>query len=106
MKHFVRSVLVSLSLFAVPVLASPSQAPAPADTHDTQETISLHKGGSTTVKAPGMHRLAIGDPAIADINVPEKGDVIHITALKEGETTLVVWVGDTVIKTYHLTVQN
>ncbi len=103
MKHFVRSVLVSLSLFAVPVLASPSQAQAPAD---TQETITLHKGGSTTVKAPGMHRLAIGDPAIADINVPEKGEVIHITALKAGETTLVVWVGDTVIKTYHLTVQN
>lgn len=103
MKNFVRSVLVSLSLFAVPVLASPSQAPAPAD---TQETITLHKGGSTTVKAPGMHRLAIGDPAIADVNVPEKGDVIHLTALKVGETTLVVWVGDTVIKTYHLTVQN
>ena len=103
MKNFARGVLVSLSLFAVPVLASPSQAPAPAD---TQETLTLHKGGSTTVKAPGMNRLAIGDPAIANIDVPEKGDVIHITALKAGETTLIVWVGDTVIKTYHLTVRN
>jgi len=103
MKHFVRTVLVSLSLFAVPVLARPSQTPAPAD---TQETITLHKGGSTTVKAPGMNRLAIGDPEIADINVPDKGNVIHITALKAGETTLIVWVGDSVIKTYHLTVQN
>jgi Flp pilus assembly secretin CpaC len=100
MKNFVRSVLVSLSLFSVPVLASPSQVPAPAD---TQETLTLRPGGSTTVRAPGMNRLAIGDPEIVGIEVPDK-TVIRITALKAGETTLVVWSG-TVIKTYRLVVE-
>ncbi|MBN1206532.1 MAG: pilus assembly protein N-terminal domain-containing protein [Myxococcaceae bacterium] len=100
MKTFVRSVLVSLSLFSVPVLASPAQVPAPADTH---ETLTLRPGGSKVVKAPGMNRLAIGDPEIADIKVPDKGSV-RITALKAGETTLVIWSG-TVIKTYRLVVE-
>ncbi|MDY7232142.1 pilus assembly protein N-terminal domain-containing protein [Hyalangium rubrum] len=101
MKHFARSILVALTLFAGPVLANPSSPPpASADTH---ETLSLRKGGSKVVQAPGMNRVAVGDPEIAEITFPEDA-VIHVTGLKAGETTLVVWIGTT-IKTYRIVVQ-
>jgi Flp pilus assembly secretin CpaC len=100
MKHFVRSVLVSLSLFAVPAFASPAQVPAPTS---TQETLILKRGSSMSVKVPGMNRIAIGDPEIAEVEVPDKS-AIRLTGLKAGETTLVVWSG-TDIKTYRLVVE-
>jgi pilus assembly protein CpaC len=89
MKHFVRSTLVALTLFSVPVFASSSDKPAPAA---SEEKISVRAGNSKTLSAPGVTRLALGDPEIADVKMAG-GDVIRIDGLKAGETMLIVWVG-------------
>jgi hypothetical protein len=82
MKHFVRSALLALSLFSVPVLAEQTQKPAPAA---ADETITLRAGNSKSLTIPG-------------------GNVIRIDGLKAGETTLIIWTGN-VRKSYHIVVK-
>jgi pilus assembly protein CpaC len=90
MRHFARSTLVALSLIAAPALASsPPQQPAPAA---AQETLTVRTGNAKTLQAPGVTRVAIGDPEIADIDVAD-GGVLRIEGRKAGETTLLVWTG-------------
>ena len=89
MKHFVRSTLVALTLLSVPVFASPPSKPAPAD---ARETVTVRAGNSKALKAPGVTRVALGDPEIADVKVTED-DVLRVDGLKAGETTLIVWTG-------------
>ncbi len=56
------------------------------------EPIKLFPGTSRLVVPGGATRVAIGDPAIADVDATAK-DGIVLTALKAGTTTLKVWKG-------------
>jgi hypothetical protein len=100
MKHLVRSTLVALSLFSVPVFANPSQQPAPAA---AEETITLHVGSTKDLQVPGLTRLALGNIEFADVKT--MGDnIVRIEGLKAGETTLLVWAGKA-RKAYRLVIQ-
>jgi Flp pilus assembly secretin CpaC len=102
MKHFVRSTLVTLTLFSVPTFASPTNKPTP-EAEASEEKISVRAGNSKTLNAPGVTRLALGDPEIADVKVTG-GDFIRIDGLKAGETMLLVWTGKA-RKAYRIVVQ-
>ncbi|MFL5346460.1 MAG: pilus assembly protein N-terminal domain-containing protein [Hyalangium sp.] len=101
MKHFVRSTLVVLSLCSVPALSDPS-AKAPA-VKGSEEIITVRAGNAKTVKAPGMTRLALEDPEIADASISGT-DVVRIQGIKAGETVLLVWTGKA-RKAYRIVVQ-
>jgi phage gp45-like len=100
MKHFVRSTLVALSLFSVPVFANPSQKSAPTE---AQETITVQVGGTQDLQVPGLTRVALGNVEFADVKVEGNGTV-RIQGLKAGETTLLVWSGKA-RKAYRILVQ-
>lgn len=101
MKHFVRSTLVVLSLLSVPALSEPS-AKAPA-AKGSEELITVRAGNAKTLKAPGMTRLALGDPDIADASIAGD-DIVRIQGIKAGETKLLVWTGKT-RKAYRIVVE-
>jgi pilus assembly protein CpaC len=100
MKHFVRSTLVALSLFAVPVFANPSQQPTPAE---AQGTITLKVGETQDLQVPGLTRLALGNIEFAEVKAEGK-EIVRIEGRKAGETTLLVWSGKN-RKAYRLVVQ-
>jgi Flp pilus assembly secretin CpaC len=100
MKHFVRSTLVALTLFCVPAFAGSSEKSAPAA---SEERLTVRAGNAKTLNAPGVTRLALGDPEIADVKMAG-GDVIRIEGLKAGETMLIVWVGKA-RKSYRIVVE-
>lgn len=100
MKHFVRGTLVVLSLFSIPALSEPSKAPA---AQASEETITVRAGNVKVLNAPGLTRLALGDPDIADVTT-EGENVVRIEGRKAGATTLLVWTGKT-RKAYHIVVE-
>ncbi|MDA3895037.1 MAG: pilus assembly protein N-terminal domain-containing protein [Desulfobacteraceae bacterium] len=53
--------------------------------------LTLTLGGQRTIDAPNTKRIAVGDPAIADVKAIEKSDKILITALGVGRTNLIIW---------------
>ncbi|WP_224368551.1 pilus assembly protein N-terminal domain-containing protein [Hyalangium versicolor] len=87
MRRFVRSILVAVSLFSVPVFAEADPQPAPKA---APETLTVRAGSSKTLELVGLTRLALGNPDVADASVVGGGDV-RIDGLKAGETTLLVW---------------
>jgi Flp pilus assembly secretin CpaC len=100
MKPFVRSTLVALTLLSVPALADPPKKPAP---EAKEEVITVRVGNAKAMRVPGMTRLALGDPEIADVNT--SGDEgVRIDGLKAGETTLLIWTGKS-RKSYRIVVE-
>jgi pilus assembly protein CpaC len=101
MKRFARGTLVALVLCSVPTLADPPQKqPTP---QAAEETITVRAGNARTLEAPGVTRVALGDPEIADVEVT--GDnVLRIDGRKAGETKLLVWTGEK-RKAYRIVVQ-
>jgi Flp pilus assembly secretin CpaC len=57
-----------------------------------------------TITVKDVTRIAVGDPATADIKVSDAGE-IRITGGKQGETLLLVWTKDGARKAYKLIVQ-
>jgi Flp pilus assembly secretin CpaC len=84
-------------------------APAPAKQKagsPAEETFTLKPGEKKDLSAKDLTRVAVGDPEVANISVDDKGEtVLHITAGKPGETTLLVWTKDGARKAYKLVVQ-
>ena len=71
--------------------AGVSQAAAPVATPVANEVIAVEVGTHKLVRqAQGVKRIAVGDPAIADINVINGREVL-ITGKKLGITSLLVW---------------
>jgi len=100
MKPFIRGTLVALSLLSVPSLAEPAQAPAPAA---AEELLTIQPGSSRSLRVPGVTRVALGDPDIADVELT--GDnTLRIDGRKAGETKLLIWTGS-VRKAYRIVVQ-
>ncbi|MFP2962556.1 pilus assembly protein N-terminal domain-containing protein [Myxococcus sp. 1LA] len=95
MHHRIGIALVALALAGTPALAEqtkPAPAPASGAPAVTEETVVVKKGAKHELKIPGMVRIAIDDPEIADIEAAGKG-VLRITGKQAGETALLVWVG-------------
>ena len=87
MKAFLRRALVLLSLVFIPSLADAGPSPTAGLAY---ELFTVQQGSSKTLLVPGMTRIALGDPDIAEVEVTA-GDAIRIDGLKVGETTLIVW---------------
>ena len=56
-------------------------------------TIVVSVGEKTLVWIPGLRRVAIGDPEVADVELAGKG-VLQVSGVARGETSLIVWAGD------------
>lgn len=94
MHHGMKLALVALTLVGTPVLAEETK-PAKVESASSpvpEGTISLKKGAQKDLRVPGLVRVAIDDPEIADVDAPGKG-VLRLTGTKAGETTLLVWAG-------------
>jgi Flp pilus assembly secretin CpaC len=74
---FLPSIVASLAI-AAPAFAQPIAA------------ISLPSGRSTTIEAPGLTRVAVGDGRIAGV-VPVGTSQVIVNAKGPGHTTLLVW---------------
>ncbi|MFP2911438.1 type II and III secretion system protein family protein [Pyxidicoccus sp. 3LFB2] len=53
-------------------------------------TVSLGVGSQKVLTIPGLSRVALGDPTIAEVKTLGSGQLL-ITGLGEGKTTLLVW---------------
>ncbi|AKQ66993.1 Type II/IV secretion system secretin RcpA/CpaC, associated with Flp pilus assembly [Myxococcus hansupus] len=53
-------------------------------------TVSLGVGSQKVITIPGLSRVALGDPSIADVKTLGSGQLL-ITGQAEGKTTLLVW---------------
>ena len=74
------------------------------------ETLSVKKGEVYTLNVKDLVRLAVGDPAIADVSIADETDKkdttgVRISGRKAGETTLLTWTKDGVRKAYKIVVQ-
>ncbi|HEY3447704.1 MAG TPA: pilus assembly protein N-terminal domain-containing protein [Myxococcales bacterium] len=63
---------------------------APAYSQDDSSTISLGVGTQKVINVPGIARIAIGDPSIADVK-PLGSTQVLIVGQAEGGTTLLIW---------------
>lgn len=61
---------------------------------DSEETILLTIGQQRTVDTPGLNRIAVGDPNVADVKALESSEQVLITAKDIGRTNLIIWNSD------------
>ena len=104
---FVLALALTVTLLGSGVRAEQSEPPknkAEAAKITPEETITLKKDEVRTLSVKDVTRVAVGDPATADITVSETGG-IRITGGKQGETLLLVWTKDGARKAYRLVVQ-
>ncbi|MCY1029878.1 pilus assembly protein N-terminal domain-containing protein [Corallococcus sp. BB11-1] len=73
------------------------------DAPPADETLTLKKGAKRTLTVTGLSRVALGDPTIA--NVETKGaDVVELSGLAPGVTTLITWDAAGKRRTYRIEV--
>ena len=78
------------SLSRALVVAVALAVAAPAYSQDDSSTISLGVGTQKVINVPGIARIAIGDPSIADVK-PLGSTQVLIVGQAEGGTTLLIW---------------
>src|SRR5687767_6003488 len=71
---------MSLIATVLVLAASPSSGP-----------LKLTPGGQEVVKMPGLTRVAIGRPEIADVSVTAPGEIL-VLGKQRGKTNLIFWV--------------
>ncbi|MCP3102521.1 protein kinase [Myxococcus sp. K15C18031901] len=82
-------------VLAVSVLVSVGYAVARRDTASGQgspfqhEAITLGLGATKVLPAPGLFRLAVGEPSLVEVALVEDG--VQLTGRAPGETQLLVW---------------
>lgn len=106
-KHFLATILLSAFSISICVAASPATAEAPPSEIEEAVATALEQtaAGATAprilhltvgdvepISAPGLVRVAVGDPQVADVVVTE--DELLIRAERPGSTTLIVWDAD------------
>jgi type II secretory pathway component GspD/PulD (secretin) len=75
-------------LLLVTVLAAPVAADA------QRQAITMSEGETLVMQFPGINRIAVGNPAVADVvTFPDRSDEILINAKTAGVTTFSVWSG-------------
>jgi Flp pilus assembly secretin CpaC len=106
--------LACFGVVAGAVLAFPRAAAAhpeqPVDldtfhSQDAQIELDLHQGQQLTLADPGMRRIAVGDPTIADVK-SLAGGRLQVTGGTPGATTLLVWDSAGARRSYEVTVSN
>lgn len=83
------------------VTVSPAAEAQPAA---PDERISLKVGSSRVLIVPGLRRVSVGEPSVADISSVEK-DQILLEAKSAGTTTLLHWDGEGKRKAIEVTVR-
>lgn len=53
------------------------------------KTLVMVRGQQKTIEAPDMNRIAVGNPAIADVKALNKQ--ILVTAIDQGQTDIIIW---------------
>ena len=72
-------------------LASPEPGQAPKESQTAAaEVLELKAGAQKRLNVPGMSRVAVGDPAIADVSVLG-GSSLEVKGVSEGKTSVIVW---------------
>lgn len=105
MRNVVGVMLVALALVGPGVSAAKGKPHAAAKaTPKEGETISLKKGEKRTLSFPGVTRVAVGEPKIADISTAGAGALL-LKGGVEGKTTLLVWTSDGARKSYVIEVK-
>jgi len=66
------------------------QAQPPFEASSDSSLLRLKPGAESAVSIPGIERVALGDPKVADIRV-EAGKIL-VTGSSPGKTTMLVWV--------------
>ncbi|RKG68976.1 hypothetical protein D7V80_10645 [Corallococcus sp. CA054B] len=103
--RFVALTLGTLLLSALPAGAREPAARA-GDSKElpaADETLTLKKGAKQVLTVPGMSRVALGDPSVADVKTTGK-DGVEVSALAKGTTTLIIWGADGKRRTYRIVV--
>jgi pilus assembly protein CpaC len=72
------------------VVAAVLAVAAPAYSQDDSSTIALGMGTQKVINVPGIARIAIGDPSVADVK-PLGSSQVLIVGQAEGRTTLLIW---------------
>ncbi len=78
-----RAYLITVTADAKTAAALTPGQPAP-------ETLEVARGAYRVLAVPGLVRVAIGDPAVADVKVDGQ-DSLLVLGAREGRTTLLVW---------------
>ena len=98
---------LALALAAGLLLALPLSlpaAPAASDTSATSAVIAVEAGVHRLLRQPGpVKRVAVGDPAIAEVTVLNRTDVL-VTGRKSGVTSLLIWPRKGGVREYRLRV--
>ncbi len=84
MRSFITGGLIALALF--PALGATSTQP--------QENLDVAPGHQTLLSAPGVQRVSIGDPTVADVRVLSKAHQVIVTGKRLGATDLILWFND------------
>lgn len=97
--------LSTLLFAAAPAVAEdPAPAKAEAAPEAKEQTVTLKVGGKHMLKVLTLTRVALGDPSIADVET--KGlELLVLSALKPGETTLLAWDKAGVRRTWRIVVK-
>ncbi|MBN8230094.1 pilus assembly protein N-terminal domain-containing protein [Corallococcus macrosporus] len=103
--RFVALTFGTLLLAAAPAWAKEpaAQTSARDEAPAADETLTLKKGAKQVLTVPGLSRVALGDPSVADVRTTGK-DGVELSALAKGTTTLIVWGGDGKRRTYRIVV--
>lgn len=62
----------------------------PASAQDDSSTLALGVGSQKVLSVPGIARIAIGDPGVADVSALGSNQVL-VAGKSEGRTTLLIW---------------
>jgi pilus assembly protein CpaC len=100
MRNIFGVVLVALVLSGPGALAEDKAAPSTRKASPKEdETLTLKRGETKRFTFPGVTRVAVGDPEIADITV-DAADTLTVKGGSEGKTTLLVWTADKARRSY------
>src|SRR3982751_3433766 len=66
----------------------------PAPAQDGATTIHLGVGEQKIVSVPGVTRVAIGEPEVADVKQVGGSGELLLTGLSEGRSSLLAWRGE------------
>ena len=77
-------------LLLIGACAAPSEATDRAAIDSLDTIIQVRVGETKRVTSPGISKVAVGDPAIADVR-STGNDQLEIIGQSEGATTLLIW---------------
>ena len=97
--------VLALMLAGPGALAKDKVAPSPQQvTPKEGETMTLKRGETKSFTFPGVTRVAVGDPEIADITM-DSADTLRVKGGEQGKTTLLVWTSDKARRSYLIEVK-